>query len=325
MYLLAHAMLAVGIAVMSPASVAPRATGETLEPSGLTNAVRASDVAEIYIISPGIQFPTAPRPEMVREAGCKYLVSRESPQWRDLEHALGEADVRTLPTTRRAEVRLGLVLSDWRGMVREIYSDNMVQANGRTNGLDQRRQVEISGSFVTTLESFVARHPDLLLPSGASAHCPPGRLDDSAAGELIDALRGSDVADILVIRGGVELSRPFELETVRASSCIYRIRRTSAAWGDFERYLIEANFRTVPTSLTGEARIGLVLSSPHGVVRQIYMDDRLRPGGWIGGFDQRRAVEIPASFATALQRFVTDHPDLANSMGREGCRRVTPQ
>jgi len=65
------------------------------------------------------------------------------------------------------------LLGDERGTIREIYANDLTWPNGRTNGFDQRRQVEISPSFVAALQGFAQRHPDLALPdSGPVPHCP---------------------------------------------------------------------------------------------------------------------------------------------------------
>jgi hypothetical protein len=141
--------------------------------SDLMDALNASTAAEIYIVRRGLEFPMRLQPEMVRSYGCEYRVYRESPQWQDFERSLATADVRVEPAARSGEVRVGLVLSDQRGTVREVYSNDLVRPNGRMAGFDQRRQVEISASFVAALQGFVARHPDLARSdSGPSSNCP---------------------------------------------------------------------------------------------------------------------------------------------------------
>jgi hypothetical protein len=171
--MLADAFTSLLLTALVAVAASPGSATQTAGPPDLMTALGASDVAEIYIVSPSIQFPTAPRPETVREVGCKYLVYRESPQWGDLVRSLGLARIRMVPTSARGEVRVGLVLGDWRGTIREVYSGDLVWPDGRVRGFDQRRQVEISASFVAALQGFVARHRDLARADlGPSSNCP---------------------------------------------------------------------------------------------------------------------------------------------------------
>lgn len=180
-------MFAVSIALLltaAPAGAAPHEVespaAEASGPADLSTALRAADVAEIYDLR-GIQFPTAPRPDMVRDSGCKYGVYRaglkgDSRWWRDLEHSLKQVDTRLRPSSDQRQVRIGLVLSDARGTLWEIYLDDLPGSDGRVSGFEQRRSVRASASLAEALKGYVARHPELILtPSRGDhyAHCPP--------------------------------------------------------------------------------------------------------------------------------------------------------
>lgn len=166
--------------VAQPAASYPQNAGsaqrEFTEVSDLMSALQAAQIAEIYVINPSISYTAAPTPDVVRRDGCKYFVRRahylgDSPQWRDLEQTLAKADLRFISATTRAELRLGLLLSDWQGALWETYAETLVRPNGRMRGLDRRRSVEISASFVSALRDFVARHPELAQSS--PEHCSP--------------------------------------------------------------------------------------------------------------------------------------------------------
>lgn len=143
-------------------TASPRDGFSAPDPSGLIGALRSSDVAEIYLIRRTIVFPAAPRPEMLRSLGCKYLLFRRSAQWSELERALADADVRFSPAAAAAEVRVGLVLTDRLGTLWEAYADYPYADETVVPGLSQRHHVTVSASFVTALEGFARRHPDLI-------------------------------------------------------------------------------------------------------------------------------------------------------------------
>ncbi len=107
--------LLVGLALRLPLPDNQPPTGPIEGPSvELTTALQGASVAEIYIIEQ-IEFPMTPTPDMVRQSGCKYLVLRRTPTWRDLEESLRRARMRLRATTTRVVSRIGLVLSDERG------------------------------------------------------------------------------------------------------------------------------------------------------------------------------------------------------------------
>jgi len=144
--------------------------------------MRAADFAEIYLISPGISFVAAPHPDTVRRIGCKYEVGRrahvgETLQWRDLERSLSSTDLRFVPISRQGELRVGIVFSDRFGTLRETYSGDLPDGDGKVEGVDQRQRVRMSADFAAALRQFAARHPDLLVvdPGGDSPYCPPRR------------------------------------------------------------------------------------------------------------------------------------------------------
>lgn len=167
---------------MSQPVARPAAVSVAKPPSSLISALRVADFAEIYVISPSISFPVAPRPETVRMVGCKYGVGRravagDTEWWRDLEQSLRKSDLRFLPARQQPELRIGLVLSDRLGTLWEIYSEDLPDVDGKIGGIDQRRQVKMSGSFATVLKNFAARHPELLLsdPGGHTPYCAQRR------------------------------------------------------------------------------------------------------------------------------------------------------
>lgn len=148
-------------------ATAPAARPEAAETFDLMAALRAADVAEIYIISRGILFPVRPRPDVVRALGCKFRLHRESPEWRELEHALADADVRIAPTTAIGEVRVALILGDQTGILWEIYARMPYDSETTVTGFSQRARVEVSASLVTALRTFAARHRDLAIVDGS--------------------------------------------------------------------------------------------------------------------------------------------------------------
>lgn len=157
----------VALALLSAA--APDPSGRAPD-SGLMDALRTSEAADIYIVSRNFHYPMDLQPYDVRTEGCAYRVYRLSPQWEELEQSLARANIRiVLTTARRQEVRFGLVLSDALGTVLEIYSNDLDWPNGQRPGVSQRRRVEISPGFVTALRAFADRHPDLAVPS---RNCP---------------------------------------------------------------------------------------------------------------------------------------------------------
>jgi hypothetical protein len=164
-----------GTLIAAPATVVM----ETASPSDLMSALRAADFAEIYLISPDISFVAAPHPETVRRVGCKYEVGRlahdgDTREWRDLEQSLNSADLHFVPISRQPELRIGLLLGDRLGTLRETYAGDLPDAEGMVEGVDQRQRVRMKASFATALKGFAARHPELLVsdPGGASPHCP---------------------------------------------------------------------------------------------------------------------------------------------------------
>jgi len=183
---LAFAALAI---VTSDQALSLEARPEAPASSDLMTAFRASDIAEIYIIGRSVAFPIAPRPATVRAFGCLYRVPRESPQWHDLERALADADIRMAPLSSDApipEVRVGLILGDGQGTIREVYTRYPGPAESVVPGFSQRQLVEISASFVTVLESFASRHrnlaldPALPIPLCTRGDRPQAELDESA-------------------------------------------------------------------------------------------------------------------------------------------------
>jgi hypothetical protein len=144
----------------------------------LMSAFRAAQIAEIYRISPDIQFVAAPTPDVTRSAGCRYLVARPSydgdtAAWRDLERSLLEARITATASDRRPEARIGIVLSDWQGTLWEVYSDDLSGSSGQVDGLQRGRMVRLPISFAKALEGFIARHPELMDSDLAkTSRCP---------------------------------------------------------------------------------------------------------------------------------------------------------
>jgi hypothetical protein len=161
--------LVAALADHEPAPAVPRVS----EPVDLMSVLRASDFAEIYIVSPELRTVTQIRPIGVRTLGCIYVVRRESPDWDELQRVLEQAAIEIRPATYIGEVRLGLILGDERGTILEIYANSLQSTALGMNGFTQRRIVEISASFVSTLRGFAERHPELALPDpGPMRRCP---------------------------------------------------------------------------------------------------------------------------------------------------------
>jgi hypothetical protein len=168
-----NALALVSLVAAPPDQISRASVAQASESSDLMSALRTSDVAEIYIVSRSLEFPMRLGPESVRSSGCKYSAHRGSPEWPDLEHRLAVANIRFAPTSVEGEVRVGLVLGDRRGTIREIYANDLPLPNGRVAGFTQRQSVEISARFVTALRDFVERHPELALPAeGPTSRCP---------------------------------------------------------------------------------------------------------------------------------------------------------
>jgi hypothetical protein len=173
----AFALYALLIGVV-PSAAAPQpirpVTADGAE-SDLSGALRAGDIVELYIISPGISYPAAPTPQTIRSDGCRYIIRRahhrgDSPQWRELAELLAGIEFTAAPSARRRQVRLGLVIGDSRGTIREIYADSLAYPPGKVFGFDQRRQVHISARFSAALFEFARAHPELA--QGPPERCP---------------------------------------------------------------------------------------------------------------------------------------------------------
>lgn len=161
LHALAPAVLATAVVDQTPPARVP----EVIAESDLMSALRAADVAEVYILRRDIEFVISPSPDTVRVLGCRYMIHREdSTAWRELEAALADAAIRIEPAEASGEVRVGLVLSDRRGILFEAYSRWPSGSEASVNGLSQRRQVQVSASFATELERVAERHRDLAIP-----------------------------------------------------------------------------------------------------------------------------------------------------------------
>jgi hypothetical protein len=157
----------------SPARVPPAIEAEAPGPSSLMEVMQRAEFAEIYLISRSIIFAVAPRVATVRHSGCRYFIYRNSPQWRELERALADADIRIVPGAASGEVRVAFILGDHAGTLWEAYARYPFPSESTVPGFSQRRQVAFSAGFVLALEMFVEQHPDLALPvAGPVSHCP---------------------------------------------------------------------------------------------------------------------------------------------------------
>lgn len=161
------------LASNSPVPIRRVIEPEALGTSRLMDAMQSSEFAEIYIISRSILFAVAPRPATVRHSGCRYFIYRNSPQWRELERALADADIGIVPSTQSGEVRVAFILGDGAGTLWEAYARYPFPSESAVPGVSQRRQVALSTGFVRALERFAEEHPDLALPvAGPVPHCP---------------------------------------------------------------------------------------------------------------------------------------------------------
>jgi hypothetical protein len=148
---------------------------ETRNPFDLRAAMRASDVAEIYLVGRHIMYPAGPRPDIVRRSGCKYQLYRESWEWRELEDAMNQVDVDIAPTTQVSDVRVALILGDRYGIRWEIYTRYPDPGERRVPGFSQGRPVTIAADFVSALEIFTYRHPDLITEGSRRDLCTTAR------------------------------------------------------------------------------------------------------------------------------------------------------
>src|ERR1044072_4859545 len=118
------------LVAFSPAPTPDGTNRHAVARSDFSRAMQAAEAAEIYLVRPGIEFPMRLTPEAVRTEGCGYIVYRYSPQWADLERSLGEAEIRIVPVRSGGDIRVGLVLSDARGILRELYANDEAWPNG---------------------------------------------------------------------------------------------------------------------------------------------------------------------------------------------------
>jgi hypothetical protein len=163
------ALLVLALAAPSPDQGPSPAVTEVSEPTDLMSALRASDVAEIYVLPRELDFVTA-----VRTLGCRYVVRRVSTAWTELESALNDAGIRIIPGRRSSDVRVGLVLGDRRGIIFEAYSPWPSAGAADVPGLSQRLTVDISPRFATVLESFALGHRGHAIPVvHPMVTCPP--------------------------------------------------------------------------------------------------------------------------------------------------------
>ncbi|HTU12709.1 MAG TPA: hypothetical protein VMG08_17605 [Allosphingosinicella sp.] len=173
----ALATLAALTALLSLAGVEPPVAQAQAQRLDLGAALRIADSAEVYVLSGDLAFVRSPDPGTVRSLGCRYSVSRTMPAWRDLQAAVGNVALRPAARPRHGELRVGLVLSDRRGILFEAYGSVPAGAEPMVRGLSQRRDVEIAATFAAAVTGFGARHPEL-----ATALVHPARLCPAGSG-----------------------------------------------------------------------------------------------------------------------------------------------
>jgi hypothetical protein len=159
------ALLAVFLASSNAGPLRAQAADETGRPD-LAVALRAADVAEVYLIRRDLSFVTAPDPGTVRTLGCRYVVRRNSAAWRELEAAIRDVDIWSVVAgeAQRGEMRVGLMLGDGRGLLFEGYARWPAPGETRVPGLARRRSVTFPAGFAAALDAFAVRHRDLAIP-----------------------------------------------------------------------------------------------------------------------------------------------------------------
>lgn len=133
-------------------------------PADLVEALRAANIAEVYILRRDIEFAVSPTPGTVRTLGCRYVFRRSSRAWDALEAALQGVEIRTEEVAHAGSgVRLGLLLGDDRGLLFEVYARWPSQSDSFDAGLVQRRSARISARFAAGLESVALTYPHTMV------------------------------------------------------------------------------------------------------------------------------------------------------------------
>ncbi|HEV2816119.1 MAG TPA: hypothetical protein VGW40_02705 [Allosphingosinicella sp.] len=157
---------------VAPSGGPPQADAPQVFNAGdVAGALRASDIAEIYIVGRSAIFPGGPSPDVVRLLGCKYYLIRGSPAWSELESLIVEHDAAIAPSTRAGDVRVALILGDSTGIIWEMYADDPFPSQATLRGFSQGRRAEISAAFVRALEAFANRNREYGVADGQRRIC----------------------------------------------------------------------------------------------------------------------------------------------------------
>jgi hypothetical protein len=167
--------LALGASVPTVAQPAARDG----RPADLVEALRAANIAEVYIISRNIEFVVTPTAGTVKTLGCRYVFNRSSRAWRELEAALQDVEFHADEERRWPPgVRLGLLLGDDRGSLFEVYARWPEESEAFVPGFVQRRSARISARFAAALESVTLSHSENMVRiESPMPLCPAGEAE----------------------------------------------------------------------------------------------------------------------------------------------------
>lgn len=163
------------LAAVALAGAAPPSRPSTTDlEAALMEALRSSEVAEIYIVRRDLTSPLGLRPHNVRQFGCRYFIHRSMRRWQAFQQAIAAASVRFERASVQGEMRVGLVFGDRAGTVLEAYSSDLPMPDGRAKGYVQRQEMAISASLAETLRAFAEANRNLaVIDEGRPDLCAP--------------------------------------------------------------------------------------------------------------------------------------------------------
>jgi hypothetical protein len=166
-----------GLGASAPIAAQPGARDE--RPAELVEALRAANIAEVYIVRRDIEFVVTPNAGTVKTLGCRYVFSRISRAWDALEAALQDVEFQADEERRWPPgVRLGLLLGDDRGSLFEVYARWPGESEAFVPGIVQRHSARISARFAAALEGVTLSHPENMVRIESPMRlCPPGRAE----------------------------------------------------------------------------------------------------------------------------------------------------
>jgi hypothetical protein len=165
-------------ALLGISAVLPQPAGAWVGAAGIPDIRRAlgdAEVAEIYIVRPGLTARTNLRAYQVRSLGCLYRIEGLRADV-GLRRALAPIAAHLAPARRgdeAANLRVGLVLGDRRGTLLEIYAGDELGRDGLVPAFIGRRAVRLSAGFATALRQYAEAHSELMIVNPRAPHlCP---------------------------------------------------------------------------------------------------------------------------------------------------------